>query len=168
MIEPCPRSAVGDAYIDSAVVSSLAEARNRSDNEPVNEQPVATLPLHPQDEAECRRCAVHCEKVVYPAACLQRSCPFVYAYEEHGHTYMGCLQNVYEAEIDVEMLTAAERTREGFGAVRALRGPLPMCDAAVQSTFSQRESELGCVNPEFGELPEGSPTFRVFARVAPS
>ena len=131
-----------------------------------SDQAAVALPLHPQDEAECRRCAVHCEKVVYPAACLRRSCPFVYAYEEHGHTYMGCLQNVYEAEIDVEMLTAAERTREGFGAVRALRGPLPMCAAAVQETFTQRESELGCLNPEFGELPAGSPTFRVFARVA--
>ena len=168
MNEPCTSSALGGAYLPSGAVSSLAEARIRSDNESVNEQSVATLPLHPQDEAECRRCAVHCEKVVYPAACLERSCPFVYAYEEHGHTYMGCLQQVFEAEIDVEMLTAAERTRSGFGAVRALRRPLPMCEAAVQSTFSQRESELGCVNPEFGELPEGSPTFRVFARVAPS
>jgi hypothetical protein len=168
MIEPCSSPAFRAAYLHSTAVSSLAESRIRSDNEPVNEQSVATLPLHPQDEAECRRCAVHCEKVVYPAACLARSCPFVYAYEEHGHTYMGCLQQVFEAEIDVEMLTAAERTREGFGAVRALRRPLPMCEAAVQSTFSQRESELGCVNPEFGELPEGSPTFRVFARVAPS
>ena len=110
-------------------------------------QATVALPLHPQDEAECRRCAVHCEKVVYPAACLERSCPFVYAYEEHGHTYMGCL-------------------REGFGGVRALRRPLPMCDASVQETFSHRESELGCLNPEFAELPEGSPTFRVFARVA--
>ena len=168
MTEACPFSSLRAAYLHSAAVSSLAKLRIRSDNELVNEQSAATLPLHPQDEAECRRCAVHCEKVVYPAACLERSCPFVYAYEEHGHTYMGCLQKVFEAEIDVEMLVAAERTREGFGAVRALRGPLPMCDAAVQSTFSQRESELGCVNPEFGELPEGSPTFRVFARVAPS
>ena len=41
----------------------------------------ATLPLHPQDEVECRGCPVHCDKVVYPAACLERSCPFVYAYE---------------------------------------------------------------------------------------
>jgi hypothetical protein len=130
------------------------------------EQAIATLPLHPQDEAVCARCEVHCEKVVYPAACLQRSCPFVYAYEEHGHTYMGCLQQVYEAEIDVEMLAVAERTREGFGAVRAMRRPLPMCDSAVQSTFAHRKTELGCVNPEFGELPEGSPTFRVFARVS--
>jgi hypothetical protein len=167
MLEACSSPALRD-YLHSTAVSSLAEPRIRSDNEPVNEQPVATLPLHPQDEAECRRCAVHCEKVVYPAACLERSCPFVYAYEEHGHTFMGCLQKVFEAEIDVEMLATAERTREGFGAVRALRGPLPMCDAAVQSTFSSRESELGCLNPEFGELPAGSPTFRVFARVAPS
>ena len=133
---------------------------------PDTAQAAATLSLHPQDEAECRLCEVHCEKVVYPAACLTRSCPFVYAYEEHGHTYMGCLQNVFTAEIDVEMLHAAERRGGGFGAVRALRGPLPMCRAAVQSTFVQRESELGCLNPEFGELPEGSPTFRVFARVA--
>ena len=166
MTEACQSPALSAAYLHSTAVSSLAEPRNRSDNEPVNEQSAATLPLHPQDEAECRRCAVHCEKVVRPAACLERSCPFVYAYEEHGHTYMGCLQRVFEAEIDVEMLAAAERSREGFGAVRALRGPLPMCEAAVQSTFSQRESELGCVNPEFGELPAGSPTFRVFARVA--
>src|SRR5438874_11695011 len=79
------------------------------------------LPLRPQDEVECRRCEVHCEKVVYPSACLARSCPFVYAYEEHGHTFMGCLQKVFGAEIDVDMLRAAERRREGFGAVRAAR-----------------------------------------------
>jgi hypothetical protein len=130
------------------------------------EQAAATLPLRPQDEAECRRCPVHCEKVVYPAACLERSCPFVYAYQEHGHTYMGCLQKVFAVEIDVERLAAAERTREGFGPVRALRGPLPMCRSAVQAAFAHRGSELGCLNPEFAELPAGSPTFRVVARAA--
>jgi hypothetical protein len=130
------------------------------------EQVAATLPLHPQDEAECRLCEVHCEKVVYPVACLHRSCPFVYAYEEQGHRYMGCLQKIYEAEIDVELMLEAEASREGFGAVRALRGPLPMCRSAVQTTFAHRETELGCLNPEFGELPAGSPTFRVFARVS--
>jgi hypothetical protein len=155
------------AYLHFAALSSLAEPGPRSDNESVSSGPqAATLPLHPQDAAECRRCAVHCEKVVYPAACLERACPFAYAYEEHGHRYMGCLQKVFEAEIDVGMLAAAEQTPEGFGAVRALRKPLPMCAAAVQSTFSQRENELGCLNPEFAELPGRSPTFRVFARVA--
>jgi hypothetical protein len=124
-----------------------------------------TLPLRPQDEVECRQCEVHCDKVVHPAACLERSCPFVYAYEEHERTFMGCMQKVFSAEIDLDMLRAAERSRGGFGAVRALRGPLPMCRAEVQSTFEHRAPELGCVNPEFNELPAGSPTFRVFARI---
>jgi hypothetical protein len=122
------------------------------------------LPLRPQDEVECRRCAVHCEKVVYPSACVERHCPFVYAYEEHGHTFMGCMQKIFEAEIDVEMMSAAQRRRDGFGAVRATRRPLPMCHSEVDPCFSHRAGELGCVNPEFNELPAGSPTFRVFAR----
>ena len=124
------------------------------------------LPLHPQDEMECRRCDVHCDKVVYPGACLERACPFVYSYEAWGHTYVGCMQKVYGVEIDLDLLRAAERTREGFGAVRAIRQPLPMCRAEVEPCYEHRAGELGCVNPELGELPAGSPTFRVFARVA--
>src|SRR5205085_10853135 len=50
---------------------------------PQRPETLSDLPLHPQDEVECRRCAVHCDKVVYPSTCLARSCPFVYAYEEH-------------------------------------------------------------------------------------
>jgi hypothetical protein len=64
---------------------------------------VQCLPLHPQDETECRRCEAHCDKVVYPAACLERACPFVYAFEEFGHRYIGCMQKVYEVEIDIRL-----------------------------------------------------------------
>ncbi|HET8607545.1 MAG TPA: hypothetical protein VFL66_11035 [Gaiellaceae bacterium] len=123
------------------------------------------LPLHPQDEIECRRCEVHCDKVVYPGACLERSCPFVYAYEAWGHTYVGCMQKVYEVEIDVDLLRAAERRRAGFGAIKAKRRPLPMCHAEVERTYEQRSDEIGCVNPEFSELPVGRPTFRVIAQL---
>jgi hypothetical protein len=123
------------------------------------------LPLRPQDEVECRRCAVHCEKVVYPSACLQRSCPFAYAYEEHGHTFMGCMQKVFAVEIDLAMLNAAEQL-QGFGAVRAAKKPLPMCRSEVDPCYEHRSGELGCVNPEFKELPAGSPTFRVIARLS--
>src|SRR5438445_9056067 len=84
------------------------------------------LPLHPQDEVECRRCGVHCDKVVYPAACASRGCQFLYSYEEFGHTYVGCMQKVYDVEIDFDFLRAAERTG-GFGAVRATHRPLPIC-----------------------------------------
>jgi hypothetical protein len=123
------------------------------------------LPLRPQDELECRRCEVHCDKVVYPSACVERACPFLYAYEDHGHTYIGCMQKVYGVEIDLHLLRAAESRREGFGAIRASRRPLPMCRVEVEPCYEHREDELGCVNPEFSELPVGSPTFRVFTEL---
>ncbi len=121
------------------------------------------LPLRPQDEVECRRCGVHCDKVVYPGACVERSCPFLYAYEDHGRTYVGCMQKVFSVEIDVDLLAAAERTPSGFGAVRATRKPLPMCPVEVERCYDDsRGGELGCVNPEFFELPADRPSFKVF------
>ena len=122
------------------------------------------LPLRPQDETECRRCDVHCDKVVYAAACVGRGCPFVYAYQEFGHTYMGCMQKVFQVEIDLDLLQAAEATG-GFGAVKATGRPLPMCHVEVESCYQSRGDDLGCQNPEFFELPLGEPTFKIFAQV---
>jgi hypothetical protein len=148
-------------------MSSLAEMTDRFHNSVMQQaqRVAAELPLRPQDEVECRRCEVHCDKVVYPSACLARSCPFVYAVEEFGHTYVGCMQKVFSVEIDLDLLRAAERRRDGFGAIKANRNPLPMCRTEVEQCYEARSGELGCVNPEFGELPVGTPTFRVFARV---
>jgi hypothetical protein len=114
---------------------------------------------------ECRRCEVHCDKVVYPGACLSRGCPFVYSYEGWGHTYVGCMQKVFDVEIDLDMLRAAEARKPGFGAIRAVRRPIPMCHAEVERTYEARSDGVGCINPEFNELPVGRPTFRVFARL---
>ena len=126
----------------------------------------AELPLHPQDEVECRRCEVHCDKVVYPGACVERSCPFLYAYEDHGHTFVGCMQKVFDVEIDLDLLRAAEGDPGGFGGIRASRGPLPMCRVEVDPCYAAREDELGCINPEFYEVPAERPSFRVFAQVS--
>lgn len=126
------------------------------------------LPLHPQDEVGCRRCGVHCDKVVYPAACIDRACPFLYAFREHGHTYVGCMQKVYGVEIDLDLLRAAEETRPGFGAVKSVRKPLPMCKVEVEGCYESRSDSLGCINPEFFELPRERPSFRVFARARPT
>ena len=93
-------------------------------------------------------------------------CPFVYAYEAWGHTYVGCMQKIYDVEIDLELLEEAEAGRSGFGAVRARRAPLPMCEVEVVGTYPHREDELGCRMPEFHELPRERATFRVFATVA--
>ena len=123
------------------------------------------LPLRPQDETECRRCDVHCDKVVYPAACVAGACPFLYAYREAERTYIGCMQKVYDVEIDLDLLEEAQGLKGGFGAVKATRPPLPMCRAEVTGCYQNRAGELGCVNPEFFELPRAKPSFRVFAQV---
>jgi hypothetical protein len=125
---------------------------------------VRELPLRPQDEVECRRCDVHCDKVVYPSACVERDCPFLYSFREVGRTYVGCMQKVFDVEIDLALLLEAEERGE-FGAVRANRRPLPMCRVEVESCYEGREDDLGCLNPEFSELPVGEPTFRVFAQI---
>lgn len=132
------------------------------------QQQTAELPLRPQDELECRRCEVHCDKVVYPAACVSKACPFLYAVEEFGHKYIGCMQKIYDVEIDTDLLADAERSRSGFGAVKTVRKPLPMCKTRVDSCYDNRAGDLGCVNPEFHELPVGEPTFKIFARISPS
>jgi len=155
-------------------MSSLAKVACGDDNSCMQppaqrlEAPTVTeLPLRPQDELECRRCEVHCDKVVYPSACVERACPFMYAYEEFGHTYIGCMQRVYGVEIDLELLGEAEARSEGFGAMRTTRAPLPMCRVEVEECYgADRSGDLGCVNPEFHELPVGTPTFKVFAQLA--
>jgi hypothetical protein len=75
------------------------------------------------------------------------------------------MQKIYDVEIDLDMLRAAERRQAGFGAIRAVRQPLPMCRAEVESTYESRAEGGKCINPEFGELPVGEPTFRVFAQI---
>ena len=103
--------------------------------------------------------------MVYPAACVERSCPFLYAFREWGHTYIGCMQKVYDVEIDLDVLNEAQGRKGGFGAVKTTRQPLPMCRAEVAACYENRAGELGCVNPEFSELPVDQPSFRVFAQV---
>jgi len=132
---------------------------------PVTQAP-PDIPLRPQDELECRRCEVHCDRVVYPGACIARGCPFVYAYEAWGHTFMGCLHKVFDVEIDVDVLGELEGRRDGFGAVKARRSPLPIYHSEISACYEHRLDELGCRNPEFHELPLERPSFRVFAEVA--
>ena len=111
---------------------------------------------------------MHCDKVVYPGACLERACPFVYAYEAWGHTYVGCMQKVYAVEIDLDLLRAAEARQEGFGGIRTMGAPLPMCKVEVEACYESRGDALGCRNPEFHEIPRERPSFRVIAQITPS
>ena len=113
------------------------------------------------DAAECRGCGVVCQKVIYPSECLARSCPFLYAHEAFGRTYVGCTHKIFTTELDLAVLRRAARRRNGFGAVLAARQPLSVCPAAVERNYEDREDSLGCINPEFHELPASEPAIRV-------
>jgi hypothetical protein len=75
------------------------------------------------------------------------------------------MQKIFDVEIDLDLLRAAERRRDGFGAVKARRAPLPMCTADVSTCYEGRIDELGCRNPEFLEVARERPSFRVFAQL---
>lgn len=89
-----------------------------------------------------------CERVVYPSGCVENECPRLVAYEHDGRRYMGCLEGVYEVDIDIERFQEAQRTRAGFGALRVSRAPLPMCRCDVETSHPDRA--VGpCVAPDF-------------------
>jgi hypothetical protein len=104
-------------------------------------------------DVECRRCGVVCQKVIHPQKCLEQACPFLYSYEAFGRRYMGCTQGIFAVAIDHEHLEDGRRRRHGFGSIRAVRDPLPICPAEIDRAYENREEPLGCINPEFHELP---------------
>jgi hypothetical protein len=108
---------------------------------------------------ECRQCCAFCDKTIEPRGCIEANCPFLYTYEDEksGHSYMGCLQKVFDAEIDVEMFRHAERTRAGYGGVKAKREPLPMCPFSVERSYEGNGAAFDCVNPRFFDAAEGEP-----------
>ena len=96
----------------------------------------------------CRLCPVSCERVVEPAGCLEAACPRLYSHERDGRTWIGCMSGVFDVEIDLDGLRRLQRTKAGFGALRAAREPLPICRSEVERTFAHRGSPA-CVNPDF-------------------
>jgi hypothetical protein len=109
---------------------------------------------------ECRRCSTFCDRVIAPASCVADDCPNLYAYDDplNGRRYMGCIQQVFATEIDVEMFWKAERTRAGFGTVRLAREPLRRCRFAIEQAFEGHgAAAYRCVNPRFFDWPDSAP-----------
>lgn len=117
-------------------------------------------------EASCRRCRVYCDWVVDPLGCL--GCSRLYAYDaKDGRRYVGCVEGVHLAELELQVLEASVEEGRAFGGVRAARLPLPICSATVDPAYPQRLPEIGCVNPEFHEPPGGG-TITISVRGASS
>jgi hypothetical protein len=111
---------------------------------------------------ECRRCSTFCDRVIAPATCAANDCPNLYTYDDplSGRRYMGCVQKVFSAEVDVELFREAERTRAGFGTVRMTNPPLARCRFSVEQAH---EGEAGCVNRRFLDWPDaGADGIRAF------
>ena len=109
---------------------------------------------------ECRQCATFCDRVIAPATCIADDCPNLYTYDDPltGRRYMGCLQQVFTSEIDVELFRQAERTRVGFGAVRLTNAPLRRCRFTVEQAYDGRGlAAYQCVNKKFYDWPDESP-----------
>jgi hypothetical protein len=106
---------------------------------------------------ECRRCARYCDRVIAPANCVAAECPNLYAYDDPltERRYMGCLQGVFTAEIDVAMFVEAERSKAGFGTVRLAREPLARCTFSVEQAVERQGGDaFRCVNPRFFDWPD--------------
>ena len=126
--------------------------------------PDARLALEAADDgASCRLCPVRCERIVYPAACVSQACPRLYAHEEGGVTWIGCIDKIFGVEIDAGQLARVEQDHPGFGAIRADRPPRPICVAAIDRTFPLRANGA-CQNPAFGaglpDAPDGREPLR--------
>jgi hypothetical protein len=109
---------------------------------------------------ECRRCSTFCDRVIAPATCVADRCPNLYAYDDplSGRRYMGCLQQVFATEIDVELFNEAERTRGGFGTVRLAAAPLRRCRFTVEQAYVGTGLEAyRCVNKRFFDWPDAAP-----------
>ena len=98
--------------------------------------------------------------MVQVSHCLDSGCRFLYLYDDEttGRRYMGCLQQVFSSEIDVEMFREAERTRAGFGTVRLANAPLRRCRFTVEQAYDGRGlADFQCVNKRFFDWPDEAP-----------
>lgn len=113
---------------------------------------------------ECRQCRAFCDKVVEPRGCIAIGCRYLYSYEDRlrGNRYMGCLQKVFAAEIDVDMFELAELAG-GYGGLKMTGRSMPQCQFRVEPAYTGSGDEFDCVNPRFfdctDEGPEGLRAF---------
>jgi hypothetical protein len=106
---------------------------------------------------ECRQCRSFCDKTIQPRGCIEANCPFLYTYEDEktGRSYIGCLQKVFDAEIDVEMFSTPS-ARAGYGGVKAKREPLDV-PVLGRALLRGNGRAFDCVNPRFFDAADGEP-----------
>ena len=113
---------------------------------------------------QCRKCCGYCDTLIEPSGCLEIGCNYLYEYrdERSGRRFMGCMQKIFEAEIDIDIFALASRTRSGYGGIRAARQPLTCCQFKVERAYQGVGEAFDCVNRRFYDYPDaGADAYRV-------
>ena len=119
------------------------------------------MPATKATAGECRQCRSFCDKMVEPRGCVELGCRFLYSYVDRltGDQYVGCMQEVYGAEIELSAVLA----RGGFGGVKMTGEPLPHCQFSVERAYEGSGESFGCVNRRFFDCSDsGSEGLRAF------
>ena len=127
------------------------------------------MPLRQREEkrssaGECRECRAFCDKLVDPAGCLELGCEYLYSYEDinTGQRYMGCMNKVFKAEIDMDAFVLAEMAG-GFGGMKMTGDPMPQCQFTVERSYEGVGPAFECVNRRFYDCAEyGDDGIRAF------
>jgi hypothetical protein len=104
---------------------------------------------------ECRQCRAFCDKLIEPRGCVEMGCRYLYSYVDMltGTQFMGCMQKVFSAEIDLESVMAPG----GFGGIKATGDLLPQCQFSVERAFESHGPGYECVNPRFFDCTDQGP-----------
>lgn len=104
---------------------------------------------------ECRQCRSFCDKLIEPRGCIEMRCSFLYSYVDMltGAQYVGCMQEVYAAEIELEAVLEPG----GFGGVKMTGAALPQCQFTVERAYEGTGPSYSCINPRFFDCTDAGP-----------
>jgi hypothetical protein len=104
---------------------------------------------------ECRQCRSFCDKLVEPRGCIEMRCSYLYSYVDmlNGRQYVGCMQEVFGAEVELDAVLAPG----GFGGVKVTGQPLPQCQFTVERAYEGSGPAYECVNPRFFDCADDGP-----------
>ena len=115
-------------------------------------------PQQTQTAGECRECRSFCDKLVDPAGCIEMGCRYLYTYEDivTGGRFIGCVNKVFSAEINLDLFLLADNGR-GWGGIKMTGEPLPHCQFTVERAYEGDGPAYECVNRKFFDCSDTSP-----------
>jgi len=93
--------------------------------------------------------------MVEPRRCAQMGCSYLYSYIDTltGRQYVGCVQQVFAAKIELEAVLRPG----GFGGVKMTGEALPHCPFSVERAYEGDGAQYDCVNRRFFDCADDGP-----------